>query len=544
MKTQSQTKTWRQYEAGKAWKRKLGLYSSVRENERFYRGDQWRGGNGLPHPVFNLVRRITDYLISTAAAGDIKIKYSDENLPFVRSADEAKAICEGIELLNCNAAYRWDHKNLSSLVYRLLTDAAISGDGFIYCWWDPDAPGGGNWNGDVVTEAVDSVSVFPADTTKPDIQSQDFIILSGKATVAALREEARCAGLPESDIARILPDGRIGADGFSSSPISGGTCAGELGDICPECDPEDSFATYLIKFWKENGKVVFEKSTRDCVLRRVVTPCTLYPIAHFSWYPAKDCFHGVSPVSGMIANQKYINRAYAMMMKHMSDTAFSKVIYDRTRIPEWTNEVGEAIAAVGGGDLADAVRVIEPGKLENGYLELIDSAVLSTKELAGATETALGNIDPTNTSAILALRETSRQSLDRVRSEFYDCLGQMAAIWADMTLAYCPDGRPLRTPDGFGRLNTTALRRALLNVRIDISDSSRYSASTTQALLSELLDNGHITFSEYLERLPQGLIPDKQGLIDSRRKNFDPIAAAEEKCDPVKENIKGGNHDE
>ena len=44
-----------------------------------------------------------------------------------------------------------------------------------------------------------------------------------------------------------------------------------------------------------------------------------------------------------------------MAMKHMTDTAFSKVIYDKSKIPEWSNEVGEAIGAVGGGNMAGAI---------------------------------------------------------------------------------------------------------------------------------------------------------------------------------------------
>ena len=521
MKTETPNKSWRQYEAGRSWKRRIGLYSTVRENERFYRGDQWRGGAGLPHPVFNVVRRITDYLISTVAMGDVKITYSDENLPFAVSSRDAAAISEGVELLTRNAAYRWDHDRLSSLVYRLLTDAALTGDGFVYVWWDPDSPGGNGWQGDVVSEGIDSVNVFPADVTNPDIQSQDYIIISGKAPVAALKREAKLAGVSESDVSKIRPDSELSGAGLSLSVsgLGGGTSAGELGDILPEYEPEEAPATYLIKFTKENGHVVFEKSVRNLVIRRVATPCTLYPISRFSWYSAKDCFHGVAPVTSMIENQKYINRAYAMVMKHMSDTAFSKVIYDRTKIPEWTNEVGAAIGAVGGGNLSDSVHVIEPGKLEDNYLDLIDSAVRSTKELAGATETALGNIDPTNTSAILALRETSRQALERVRGELYSCLEHMAAIWADMLLAYCPDGRPLRTPDGAGKLMTSVLRRALLSVKIDVSDSSRYSSSATLSLLDTLLKDGHITFREYLERLPQGLLPDRLGLLDSRRQS-------------------------
>ena len=62
-------KTWLQYEAGKDYKRRIGLYETVRTNERFYRGDQWHGvpGSDLPKPVFNVVKRVTDYLACSVA---------------------------------------------------------------------------------------------------------------------------------------------------------------------------------------------------------------------------------------------------------------------------------------------------------------------------------------------------------------------------------------------------------------------------------------------------------------------------------------------
>ncbi len=512
MTTESQRKTWRQYEAGRNYKRQIGLYSSVEENERFYRGDQWRGGSGLPKPVFNVISRIVDYLVSTAAVGDVKITYSDENLPFAANSAEADVIRKALDLLTANASYRWEHARLQSLIYRLLYDAAITGDGLIYCSWDPESDGGGGWRGDIETVALDSSNIFPADVTNPDIQSQDYVIISGRASVDSLRREAKNAGMSEKDIARIQPDS------VSEFTERG---AGELAKIEPEYEDGEARATYLIKFFRENGRVVFEKSTRDCLIRRAVTPCKLYPVAHFSWQDAKNCFFGNSPVSSMIANQKYINRAYAMVMKHMTDTAFSKVIYDRTRIPEWTNEVGEAIAAVGGGNLADAVTVVGTGKLENGYLDLIENAVTMTKELSGATETALGNVAPTNTSAILALREASMQALEHVQSELYLCLEQMACIWADMTLAFCPDGRPLRTAEGYGKLFPSRLHSMLLRAKIDICDSARYSISGTQSVLDRLLDGGHITLAEYLERLPEGLVPDRASLAEAHRKEED-----------------------
>lgn len=142
MNKNSLSKAWRQYEAGRKYKQRIGLYETVRENERFYRGDQWRGGSGeLPRPVFNVVRRITDNLISNAAVGEVRITYTDENLPFSESSAEAAAISEGVRILTENAAYRWEKDKLQSLIYRILTDAALTGDGIVYCGWDADADG-------------------------------------------------------------------------------------------------------------------------------------------------------------------------------------------------------------------------------------------------------------------------------------------------------------------------------------------------------------------------------------------------------------------
>ena len=43
MKTFEETAAWQQYEAGRSYKRRIGLYETVRTNERFYRGIQWQG---------------------------------------------------------------------------------------------------------------------------------------------------------------------------------------------------------------------------------------------------------------------------------------------------------------------------------------------------------------------------------------------------------------------------------------------------------------------------------------------------------------------
>ena len=502
-------KAWQQYEAGKEYKRRIGLYETVRRNEAFYRGDQWKSGEGgdLPKPVFNLIRRVLDYLICSVASADISIKFSDENLPFAENSKARDAIIAATDALSENAAYRWERTGMDRKLLNVLTDAAITGDGVFYCYWDPSVPSPQLYSGDIVTAVCDNVNLFLADVNSADIQSQDYIILAGRSTVSSLRAEARACGVSDDELDKILADDDVEHQ------------SGKLSRYELSGSDDEKKATYIIKFWKEDGKVCFEKSTKDCVIRRARTDCNLYPVAYFNWMPTKNSCHGTSPVTALIPNQKYINRAYAMAMKHMTDTAFSKIVYDKSKIPEWSNEVGQAIAAVGGGNISDAVSVLSTGEMQNGYMELIESAVVLTKDIMGATDSALGNLEADNTSAILALQETSKIPLRQIRTAFYRCIEELALIWSDMICAYYPTDRLLPCKASgtvVAKLaDLKALKRNMLCATVDIAEVSRYSAATAQAMLDKLLDGNFITAEEYVQRIPSGIIPERQKLVEA-----------------------------
>lgn len=499
MKTDQTTQTWRLYEVGTEYKQRIGLYETVRRNERFYRGEQWQNANdGLPRPVFNLIRRITDFLVGSVAPGEPAIHYTDERLPFLDSTSDREKVSDGIALLNQNAAYRWTQNRMSELSQRALLDAAISGDGIFYCWWDDDCNCGQPFCGDIRTDLIPNTSFYPADPESDDLQAQEYIILSGRADVSALRREAMEAGMSEREAGEILPDDS------STAPLSPDT---------------DGKATYLIRFYREGGEVMFEKATRTHLIRRSATGLKYYPLALFHWYPTRNSCYGSSPVSEMIPNQKYVNSAYAMVMKHMSDTAFSKIVYDKSRIPEWSNEVGEAIAAVGGGNVSDAVSVVGVGQLQEGYLDLINSVIENTKNMMGATESALGDERANNTSAILALQEASRIALRQVEARFERCIGELASIWADMLCAYSAPERLLPFSENgtvrARRMDYKLLQKELLHATAEATSVDRFTPSATVALLDHLLDGGHIGVKQYLEHLPRGCVSDKNALMQS-----------------------------
>ena len=515
--------TWNELEAGRDYDRRIGFLSNLAQNERFYRGDQWKISYGksvdsgvLPTPVFNIVRRIVDYLVSQVSASDIEIVYSDENIALLDETRRAE-VAKAVDLLNRSASVIWQKSRMDRLVRNALYDAALSGDGVFFTYWDPSVRTGQAFTGDFVTTVVDSSNLFVANVNSADIQSQEYVMLSGRDSVHALRAEALAFGISTKEIEKILPDddlhygaGDMAAFGKTDSPFSASRTDGK--------------ATFVIKFTKDrDGYVTFEKSVKDVVIRVVKTRLRLYPIAMFSWIQTKNSYHGTSPVTGLIQNQKYINKAYALMMKHMIDSAFSKVIYDKSRIPEWTNEVGQAIGVVGG-ELDNVATTFTPGGMDSNYAGIINDVIQNTKEVMGATEASLGETNPTNTSAIIALQESNSSTLESVRVSLYGALEDLAAIWLDFMCAYYADGRLLC---GGGRVSSwseghsgendcvdcAALREELIRAKVNVGKATRYSEATVLTALKELLDKGHITLRQYLERIPDGIIPAKDALI-------------------------------
>ncbi len=477
------------------------------ENERFLRGDQWGGiaSNGLPTPVFNIIKRITSYLVSSILYYRYSVRYIDRSLPYSDSSPRKKKLASMLDLMNRTSSYRWEIENTDSLLRDALMDAIVSGNGMIYCYWDESIDGGNGFMGDVKCETVDSTNVFVSDVNLDDVQSQDYIILSGRTSVKKLRAEAMRAKLDPDLIRKIVSDD-------DTESMAGDFATREMQDA------DAGKATYLIKFTRDSeGFVCWEKSVKNTVISSCRTGMKLYPLISFAWDRVKNSFYGSSPISELIQNQKYVNKAYAMMMKHMMDTAFSKVIYDKRLIPEWSNEVGEAIGVMSGGDVSNAVTTVGVGEMQDDFLEIIESVIDYTKRLTGANDTVLGETEPTNTSAILALREMSEVSLDGIRSSFTRAVKDLALVRFAIMKEYWAPERPVifaeSGEDICKTIDFSIFDGDLIDAAVDTGASRRFSQSLLINTLNSLLASGHITLKEYLERVPEGMVSDRESLI-------------------------------
>ena len=385
---------------------------------------------------------------------------------------------------------------------------------------NPTIKTGQSFTGDFRTVLLDNTNVFFGNPNSKDVKSQPYILIASRELVEDVKAVAAGHGRSKEEIALITGDS-------DSSEFAGDMAQKELtGTKC----------VTLTKLWRgENGTICFRKSVRDTVITETVdTGLQNYPICFFNWTPIKNSWHGQAVATGMIENQIFINKAFAMVMKHMMDTAFSKVVYDSTIIDEWSNRIGEAVAV--SGPVENVAKVLSPGQMQTGMLDVINLAIAHTKEFLGATDTALGDVKPTNTSAILALQQAATQPLECIRRALYRFVADIGMVWLDFMLTYYDDSRLVCVPEGTGeryqKFDFSPYREVLFDCEVDAGASSYWSEISALNTLDNLLINGKIDTIQYLERIPDKLIPKKEALISE-------IKAAVERVQQTMQNENG-----
>ena len=532
-----------EYNSGCNFKASLGdngLYEQSKINERFFVGDQWYGahcGNSRPLVRRNLIKRIGEYKMSTINSSDLAVNYSADGIPDTSDLEEQKKLVKEklirgqIPSGNTNEAeisvimsalseyfnVTAERVRFDSKKEQALRNAYISGTGIVYTYWDSEIETGLYADkgrkvpikGDIAFEVLDVENVNFGDPNRDDVQSQPFIIIAQRRLVSDVRREAAAGGIEKEQLELIKPDN---ADYYSLSNTD---------------EPADSrrvtVYTKLYKEYAKNGKnyeVKAVRVTKDAYVRR---PWSLglknYPIAKINWERRRNCAYGESEITYLIPNQIAINRAltaevWALMAAGMPITVVNG---DVVQTPV-SNDPGQIITVYSGLDfqLTNAVAHINPPAFESQYKEAINDLANSTLSDSGADDAALGNFKPDNAEAIIQMREAAMVPMQTYMNRFYDFCEDIARIWADFWLNLYGD-RLIKINDGIQKryipFDAKRYRNLIINAKIDVGASTVWSESVVVSTLGNLLEKGLITFEQYLERLPGGMIPDVTGLI-------------------------------
>lgn len=455
------TKYWRRYEKGRDYLDSKKLLQRSNTCWNFFVGKQWEGieadGEDLPflnyiHP--NVMRKVT-----TIYTNRMSVNYSD--------MDGRTEMLPVYERLSQMFAEKWEKANEDVLCRKTLKHGCITGDGLQY----------------FPTENVEDVQmlnntdILYGDESEPNIQRQPYVIIHERRSVEEVKELARQNGIPEEEVALIVPDrdteytlGNI--DEVESSDSSDSMKVTMITHFEKKREP----VTQMMWGETEEGERVgtlIEVGERDVVY---VTKCTktamveyerpiegkpseiqmangiqgralsLYPIIKFSWEEYPNDARGVSQVEGLISNQILINKTLARRSMTTKNTAYPRMAYDSSMVanPEDLMKVGMPIEVTSGGaaSVNQAVSYLNPAQSNDEPKKLTDDLLEITQELSGSGDTTMGNIDLQRVaaSAIVAVNDQAQSMHDDTVANLKMFVEDMANLWVEIWQVFNPNG--------------------------------------------------------------------------------------------------------
>lgn len=513
MKKPTPELVYKRYDKGVSFNTQINLYDTVKENENFFIGKQWEGveSNGLPTPVFNFLKRVTLFQIATISSNNLSMQATPLNST---SRYELGDLEQVTDVLNKQFAELFERNKIVTKVREFMRNAAVDGDGATYSWFDPDMETGQDAKGGIVTEIIENTRIIFGNPNERNVQEQPYVIIPMRKQVEYVKNLAEKNGVRKDDIDSIKADSEAYDNKMDALT-----------------DDRVSMYVYLYRDF-DTGTIHSYKCTQNVELEADKdTELKYYPITWMNWDYIQDCYHGQALISQLLPNQKFVNKAFAMAMISLMTTAYPKIVYDKTRIPKWDSRVGAAIG-VNGGDMNSIAKIIDPAQISPQIGQFIDLAVNYTQNFMGASDAALGDTRPDNTSAIIALQRASNAPLELVKLNMYESIEDLGRIYLDMMRVYYgtryvqvkflskqemnnqPLGMSLQNEEFNKPFDFSILNEIPMSLKLDVGASSYWSEITTVQTLDNLLMQGKIELVDYLERIPEGYVSKKQELID------------------------------
>lgn len=495
-------KIWKLYDKGLKFNNAIDLADCVKANENMFIGKQWEGveSNGLPTPVFNMLKQIVLHQVASITSDNIAMSASP-----LKAAANDKGLQQTTDIVNDEFVALFERNKITTMIREFMRNAAVDGDGCMYSYWDDDTDS-------IKTEVVENTRVFFGNPNDRRVQSQPYIIIARRDMVNAVKRYAEDNGVPKDQIESIKPDN----DENNS-------------DMDALVDDKCTVLLYMYKD-RESRKIHAAECVRDVIIRSEWDMgIKLYPITWLNWDYVQDCYHGQALITGLIPNQMFVNKAYAMCMMSLMMSAFPKTVFDKARVEKWSNQIGACIGV--NGDVTNIAKILEPAQISPQVAQFIESAIQNTQNFTGATSAALGNTRPDNTSAIIALQRAASIPSEITKQNLYQCVEDLGRIYIEfmgeyygkrdvdvmatevlpaeiLSFAGVPATQEMQVEFDFRQL-----KKLPMLLKLDVGASAYWSEIASMQTLDNLLQLQKIDIVDYLERIPDGYISKRQELL-------------------------------
>lgn len=451
-------------------------YNKTALHQDFYIGEQWKGVNApdLDKPVLNFIRRVCSFLAAMVTSDDIQVFVT----PYVHNAVNTY----NADIINITLSQIIENSKLAVMARKTVLDGLITGDGWLY-WYN---------TGDTVKcELLKGTNVLFANPYIPDVQKQPFILIEHREYLDGVVEMAQKNG-------RCIDN--IQVDKENAADVAG----------LP-------MVTLITQLYKQDGQVWYTQVTKDSVVTPpVCMNCSLYPIAKFSWDSRMDSYHGIGVVENLIPNQIAVNKLWAMALLHQKTMAFPKIFFDKTKLDKWTNKVGAAIGVIGNPNDAVATS-FKANDMSDQLMNLVEKTIAYTKEFMGANDTSLGNVNPENTSAILAVQRSATIPLENQKLAFSDFLEDCVLIVLDIIRTQWGEKFVVTAGENGGtmeKFDYSAIDVGQLSWTVQADNSTPWSESVQMQTLENLYAKQILTDAyDYVQAIPASQLKNKQRIL-------------------------------
>lgn len=476
------TPVWQLYEIGRNYHRRTGIYTDTDRNFRFYNGNQWDGAKlGGVEPIQkNFIKPIVKYKVSVIHNHLYGIVYSSQNFDNPGNQQESGKLCE---MLNRYAARAWEKDSMDFKGRRITKHSAINDEGILYINFDEETM-------TPVNEVISKSDIYYGNENDDDIQNQPYILIRRRMPVANAIDLALSLGMSEDDEPMIIGDN----DTFEQS---GEAAKEEL----------DNMVTIVYKMYRKGGTVHFSAATRWVeIVNDVDTGLTLYPVAHFVWEEKEGSARGEGEVRYLIPNQIEVNRTEMRRVLTVKEQAYPMKVVDVSRVanPSALDTVGGTVRTNGQpvDDVRKIVGTIPPAQMSPDVKLLQDDLINVTRDLAGAGDTATGQVNPESASgrAILAVQQASQAPMTEQKESYKKFIEDVARIWLEYLIVYAEDGVNLEQAEvdpmtGQEMVRIVNVPQAVLKqlkavVKIDVTPRSPFDRFAQEQTIENLLVQG------------------------------------------------------
>lgn len=488
------TKIWQKYQKCKDYLDKKQLVKKTERNWNFYIGNQWIGCNtgGEELPILNFISPIIRYKTAIVSQNSMTAKYSD-----IESRADLQPI---YELLNQNFSRNWEKSKMDSKTWDIIKSAAIQGDSYAY--WESDRT-------DIPPKILPNTAILFGDENITEIQEQPFIIIRERLEVEAVRQKAKENKIPAKEIEKIVGDDNANSEN----------------GVILNTEEVSNKVTSLLYMTKENGIVKVARSTAQCIYEPLhaiqgdVTGLHSYPLCSMIWEPAPYNARGISEVAQLIPNQLEVNKTAARRSITIKLCAYPRLAYDSSTVqnPEDLDTVGKPIEVSGGGasSISQQISYLNATNISSDAKYFQDDMLQMTKDLAGASDYAMGNVNPEQASgqAIIAVRDSAQVPLNENVARYKQFVEDVALLWFDMWVAYHPEGIEVTSTNEMGEEVQTLIPQEQLQelkptVRIDVSQDNQWTKLSEQQWLDNMFDRQQLSLEEYADLAPEnGTVP-------------------------------------